>query len=407
VDDRGVRVVRILLIAGVPLLALAATVNGGEFASPSGARRLVVDDDLAFRLIGPRGEVVARGTIATRPALVHVLDAPPGAVVGEPDGTLRRIDASGTIAWAAPARTAERAWWVDEAKGRVVAVAKDGTVAEIDLGTGRLVAAGGAAAILRGVDLAWARKTALEVGLERRTPGLDRKAAALVGDADPYVRLLAILATDGAADVALYETALAHERPLAERRRALDLAARRLGDDAIGLLARNALDPALAHAALAGLARFGDRAVPAIAGVMAHGDTKPAARREAATLLGKLDPAAVGAAVAKRFRDADAGLAADLLRAGIAAGVPDLHRRLLPYERTLLGLLRRDAGDVDWLADHFARHATTNAVDPLLQSLGRHTRDAATKKRILTALRACTGLDFGDDPRAWRDGLNR
>jgi hypothetical protein len=71
------------------------------------------------------------------------------------------------------------------------------------------------------------------------------------------------------------------------------------------------------------------------------------------------------------------------------------------HDQVLLDILRKQTGPLEWLTEYFRERPTTEAVQPLLNALRKHRRDAKLRAKIIAALKPCTGLDFGDDVDAW------
>ena len=195
--------------------------------------------------------------------------------------------------------------------------------------------------------------------------------------------------------------ALGKQRALKDRRLVIKL----LGAAHLDALERAATRRETAYDAIRALARLGS--ATSLASVLASGDTEPAARRFATDALGELPAGAVEKAIAAEFTDSDAAVAGALLQAGIKAGVPDLSKLVAPHEATVVRALDRGQAPIEWTAEHFRKHPTTEAVDALLKTFAKHQRNPRLAKKLVAALRACTGLDFGMSFSAWRKGLRR
>jgi hypothetical protein len=428
------RIALLLLLAVSPALAESTVAfQPKRFRSPSGAHYLDAKEAKGGRCafeLGEKGRRIASGVLEQLPLDAQVLDKRPAAVLFERYGeigkglTLALLERDGKLRWSlklgdlfnreAIARFPtsmtsiwwHRAWWVDEERGRIVLAAKGGLLREVDLETGE-VAEAEKNVVLTGIP----RPAALELAAEYELEGVRPLAEPLVADASQplAVRLRAAIAVQGAggprAPKALFEQALDLKQAPAERRYAVQQAPRVLGPDSVDLLEGAAARNDTAYDALRAMGELGETGAFALASVMADGATTPAVRSYAAGVLAKLPGRAVSRAIFKELEGADAQVAGALLRAGIAAGVPQLHRVVMPHEESLLRALRRNTAPVDWLADHFKLHPSTEAVRPLLDALGRHAGNPVSKRKLIEALRACTGLDFGNDPAAWRRGL--
>jgi hypothetical protein len=373
--------------------------------------------DGRFRLGG------AEGTLRQRPATWHVLEARPAAVLVDNHARPGHGDAvafveKGKYVWHRAleelfdekARRGffrslqglhwRQAHWVDEPRRRIVLVTTGGQVCELELSTG-LPTSRETAAVLPGIRLPHARRKALEIAAELQVPGARKAAEPYLGDKDPRIRLRAAVAVarDGGPkpDLALFREAIRLGR---DKRYAIAQMPLVYGQEALEPLKE-----------LAGMARTGPDAVralgtlgaaTAIVEVMTAEDSSPATVRAASVALAEQPGDVVGVLVVREIEGADDRLADQLLAAAIHAETDSLHDLLRNREEELVRLLRLDTPRTGWLADHFARYPTTDAVPGLIGSLERNRRDRKLKKRIVAALRACTGLDCGDDPKAWK-----
>jgi hypothetical protein len=403
------------------------------FLSPRRAHSLdakpTADHKLQFAL-AKGSRVVAQGVLPQLPAEVQVLDSRPAAILFERYGELGKgislalLDSDGKLRWQLPLKALfseaviktfptsmtsiwwHRAWWVDERRQKVVLVARGGLIREAALADGRVTEAE-REVVLTGFP----RPAALELAAEYELKGALPLAEPLLADAGQplAIRLRAaicIQAAGGArAPKELFAQAVDPERSAAERRFALMQAARCLGKDSLDLLDAAALRRDTARDALKAMAELGAAGAGAVASVIANSETGPAEREFAVGVLAGLPPEAIAQALGAELEGADAQVAGALLRAGIRARIPDLHYVLQPQEEAILRALNRDTAPVDWLADHFTKLPSTEAVRPLLDALGRHAGNPRLKSRLINALRACTGLDFGNDPKAWRKAL--
>jgi hypothetical protein len=360
------------------------------------------------------------------PADVHVLDGRPGAVLFERYGeigqgdTLALLDEDGKLSWRKPLtaffdeKTIRgfptsmvsiwwyRGWWVDEVRGKVIVVAKGDLVREVALATGAVREAG-AGAIVDGLP----RPQALEVAADLKLAEAGPAAEAIVADpAQPLaVRLRAAVLVHrvggGRPDRALFEAALDPTRTPAERTYALEQAPGALGEDALDLVVAAARRGETAFVALKALARMGTAGAQALALAAADRTVGAGVRRHAQQVFSALPRERTGRAIAKGLVDADAQSAGALLRAGISARQPDLHGIAAPHETVLVDVLDKDTAPVEWMAEHFARFPTTEAVPALKKALRRNLGSRLRSAQIVAALKACTGQDRGNDPRRW------
>ena len=402
--------------------------------SPGGVHYFDIRTNKAYELGRVGGGKLKEGALARLPEGMHVLDGSPDVILFESFGRLGhddcvyRLGVDGRVRWrvrldalfdkATIARFPRsmisiwwyRAWWVDEERGRVVLVAKGGLLREVALDTGA-VSRAEPKAVLDGVRLEYARAVALEVAGELGLKGVRPLAEPLVADVSQplLIRLRAAIAVQRAggapAPLELFERALATRLTHRERRFVLHQSAAVLGVDAIGILERAVADPATTHDGIRAMVALGNPGARALANVIANGDTSSRTRQYAAETMAKLPGDVVGRAILAELQDANARVAGALLQAGIAGKVPELHRLVQPYEETLLEVVKKDTASIEWLAEHFTRHPSTEAVKPLLKALRRHANNTRRKRRILDALRACTGLDYGSNPKSWYRAL--
>lgn len=385
------------------------------FVSPDGKRTLVVKASRDFVF----GDV--SGTLPQLPADVHVFDGNRGAVLfdqyaqlGRGD-TLALLKSDGTLGWrlslgdlfdrkviatfmkSTSSIWWNRTWWVDGGRGKAVLVSKGGHVREIDLKSGK-TAAGGSELIVA----SFPHPAALELAIEMKLEGVRGQAAPFAADKEQpaLVRFLAATLA-GKVPNPIVEAALGKQRPLKDRR----LVIRLLGAEHLEALGRAAMLRETAYDAIRAIAALGSART--LASVIASGDTEQAARRFATDTLGKLPADRVGKAIASEFADADAVVAGALLVAGITARVEGLSELVVHQEETLIRALDHGHAPIEWTAEHFRKHPTTEAVDTLLKTFGKHQRNPRRARKLIAALRACTGLDFGASFQAWRKGLRR
>jgi hypothetical protein len=425
------RLLALLLLAAAALADSWIAFGEREWKSPDGRYRLAGRDEqgaLAFRLFD-REKLLAEGTVPQLPYEVHVLDREPGAVLFEQygaighgttlallasDGNLRfRLKLDGAIPGGAAGakRTVSsiwwhRAWWVDEPRGKVVLVAHNGALSEVDLATGK-VAQPAKEVVLCAFALPWAREKALEVAVELEPEGLREAAEPLLAAEAPTTRLRAAVAVEIAKGPpvprALLDAALADDVPVAERQAAVAFAGAHVAD--LSLLERAALRKDVGFEAVAALAGRG--AVVELAGLLTHGSLDPKVRAYGGQLLGQLPADDVLDAVDRELGNADAAQAGALLDAAIATGAPDLAARLQHHEAVLLSVLDRQTGNLSWLGDYFKGRPTSEAVRPLLRALAAHKAEPLVRGKLIGALRTCSGEDYGDDADTWIRVLGR
>jgi hypothetical protein len=420
-----------LLVATAVCLAGWPPPGDNEWKSPDGRHRLAVYmDENGFELFDGEKRI-AKGKLPQYPFEAHVLAREPAAVLFEEyammgsGDTLALLGADGKLRWrlkleeAIPGGSggAEReetvlwwwsAWWVDEPRWKVVLVAKNGTLAEVDLTTGKSTKPG-KDVILAAFGLPWARDDALRVAVDLQPDGLREAAENNLADRSqpPVTRLLAAVAVETAGGPRVAgETwnAVLAAGDTDPARNAIAFAGAHIAD--IDLVVETALRKDV-FAGYAVTALEDRKAVEELAGLLTHGSIDPNTRPFVAQALGRQAPDEAFEAIDKEMEDANAEEGGALLHAAIATGAPDLERRLQHHEATLLNILDKETGDVSWLAGYFKGRPTSEAVQPLVRSLARHKHDPALRKRIIGALRPCSGEDFGDDADAWISALGK
>ncbi len=419
----------------IALLALAALAAADDWAAfgekewKSGTRRLVVSES-GFRLLDGE-KVVAEGKLLQLPLEAHVLASEPGAVLFEryaaigTGDTLAFLGADGKLRWRLSLDEAipggrggakrsvssiwwSRAWWVDETRGKAVLVALNGTLSEVDLKTGKALSPT-KEVVLSGFALEGVRDQALEIAVELKPDGLREAAERLLADESlaPVSYLLAAVAVEksGGPPVlrSVWDAALADDVDVADRQAAVTFAGLHVAD--LSLVEKAALRKDVGFQAVAALGKR--NAAKELAGLLTDGSIDPAVRAHAAQILGGQAPDAVLDAIDKEMKDAGAQEGGALLAAAIAAGAPDLEKRLQHHEAVLLKILDKETADLAWLAGYFRGRPTSEAVQPLLRSLARHKGDPALRKKLIGALKPCSGEDFGDDADAWIKALAR
>jgi hypothetical protein len=420
-----------LLVATAVCLAGWPPPGDSEWKSADGRHRLAVHmEENGFELFDGEKRI-AKGKLPQYPFEVHVLAREPAAVLFEEyammgsGDTLGFLGADGKLRWrlkleeAIPGGSggAEReetvlwwwsAWWVDEPRGKVVLVAKNGTLAEVDLTTGKSTKPG-KDVIVAAFGLPWARNDALRVAVDLQPEGLREAAEKIlvIRSQAPYTYLFAALAVETAGGPRVADetwNAVLAAGDTDPARNAIAFAGARIAD--IDLVLETTLrKDVFAHYAVAALE---DRkAVEELAGLLTHGSIDPDVRDSVARALGRQAPEKALDAIDREMEDANAEEGGALLAAAIATGAPDLERRLQHHEATLLKILDKETGDVSWLAGYFRGRPTSEAVKPLAKALARHKGDPALRRKIIGALKPCSGEDFGDDADAWISALGK
>ncbi|HEX5136221.1 MAG TPA: hypothetical protein VFY93_04555 [Planctomycetota bacterium] len=399
----------------------------GEREWKTGSRRLVVNES-GFRFFDG-DKLLAEGRLPQLPFDVQVLAGGPGAVlfekyaaIGQGD-TLSFLGADGKLRWrltpadvipggpGGPAREAEepfrrRPWWVDETRGKAVLVGRDGVLFDVDLETGKPARAPNEV-ILTAFAQARVRDDALRVAIDLQPEGLRPAAEKLLGDRSlaPYDYLLAAVAAETAGGAAVtqeaWDGALEADVHIERRRDVVEFAGAHIAD--VSIVAATALRGDFGKAAIRALSKRG--ATGEIAGLITNGSIDPSLRAYAAEALGRQAPEKALEAIDKEMEDADAEQGGALLAAAIATGAPDLERRLQHHESVLLRILDKETADLSWLAGYFKGRPTSEAVQPLLRALAQHKHDPALRRRLIAALKPCSGEDFGDDADAWISAL--
>jgi hypothetical protein len=369
------------------------------------------------------GKPLAKNVLPTSIVEVEVLDQRPAAILFEQFlNSVMLLDATGVL-WKVPATKLydpqkphgavdghvlwRRAWWTDEARGKVVLVSFAGDVREIDLKTGK-VAKVAVETLLTGIELPWARKQALEVAADFEPEGLRKVAEPIARDENRpvAVRLRAAIAVQRAGgdgvDVDLFAAAVAKGESKEDRKYAVREAPYVLGHEAYDWLEEIGVEHKdLTKDVVDALVPMGGAAVRSLVYLIAHSEVQPDARKYAAKFLPQLPKEVVLRATLRELKDADPQIGGLLLGAAIATGVDDLGDRMQEHDQILLEILKKQTGPLEWLTDYFRVRPTSEAVQPLLNALRKHRGDAKRRRRIIAALKPCTGLDFGDDVDAW------
>jgi hypothetical protein len=417
------RLLALLLLLATVAAAKEIWIAFGEREWKGGTRRLVVNKS-GFRFFDGE-KLVAEGQLPQLPFDVHVLASEPGALlfekyaaIGEGD-TLAFLGADGNLRWrlapdqiprGAGDAVLRRLWWVDEARGKAVLVARSGALLDVDLKTGKATSAAKEVVLaalprMRG----WAFQEVLEIAVETQPEGLRDAAEKLLADGSlaPVSYLLAAVAVETSGGVAVtravWDAALADDVHIERRRDAVAFAGAHIAD--LSLVEETAVRKDFGKAAMRALDKRD--ATGKIEGFVMDSSIDPELRAYAAELLGRRAPGAILGAIDKEMEDADAKEGGALLGAAIASRAADLERRLQHHESLLLKILDKETGDLYWLAGYFKGRPTSEAVQPLLRSLARHERDAVLRKKLISALKPCSGEDFGDDADAWINALAR
>jgi len=394
-----------------------------EYKSANGEHTLVVEPDKSCVLDGFAGK------LRNLPLQVHVLDRKPAAVLFE---RYARIGYGDSLAYIVEDRVRwrlkisalfdaqaistfrrsvssirwYRTWWVDEPRGKIIVVTKKNLIREVDLETGK-VSAPPNSVVLTAIALPHARERALELAAEFKLKAALVTAEPLVNDKTlPVgVRLRAALAVQAAGGdrvrAALFEEALKPTRKQAERDFALRAIPGALGKDGIPILRREALTRETAWAASHALAALGADGAKVLTGIIIGDTVRKSSRDYAALALSRMPGGLLSGTIEKQFAKADADAADALLYAALNTGVPKLHEIVYPHEKILLQVLEKNTGRVEWLAEHFTLHPSTEAVKPLVGALRRNAGYRSRKRKLINALKASTGLDFGDDVKKW------
>jgi len=241
-------------------------------------------------------KLLARNVVPTCIVEVEVLDRRPAAILFEQFlDAVALLDATGVV-WRVPATKLydrdephgavnghvvwRRAWWADEARGKVVLLSHAGAVREIDLETGA-VAKAAPEIILTGVKLPWARKEALAAAADFEPKGVRAVAEPLARDeSQPVaVRLRAAIAVQRAGgaevDVDLFTRAVAKEESLPDRKYAVREAPYVLGQDAYDWLEEVGVRKDLTRDVVDALVPLGGGAVRSLVYLIAHSEVQP------------------------------------------------------------------------------------------------------------------------------------
>lgn len=375
-----------------------------------------------LELKNAEGKLLAKSVLPTYVLEVEVLDRRPAAILFEQlSRSVMLLDATGVV-WKVPAGKLydvnkphggvnghilwRRAWWADEARGKVVVVSVAGDVHEIDLKSGT-VAKVAPETLLTGIKLPWARQAALEAAADFEPEGLRTVAEPIARDeSQPVaVRLRAAIAVQRAGgdevDVDLFTAAVAEKESPKDRKYAVREAPYVLGHEAYDWLEEVGVRKDLTREVVDALVPLGGAAVRSLVYLIAHSEVQPDARKYAAKFLPQLPTEVVLEATLEELRDADPQIGGVLLGAAVATGARDLGDRMREHDQVLLDILKQRTGPLDWLTDYFRIRPTSEAVQPLLAALREHRGHAERRAKIIAALKPCTGLDFGDNVDAW------
>ena len=385
----------------------------------------------------PADALLGAGPLPWPPLLVRVLDESPEVVLFEryaapgSGDALALVGADGKARWrralaelfpaeaiAAFPREGGNVWWwqafwVDEARGRVVLVAAGDHFREVALADGAVATVGPAVLLTRVLDGPDEERTAaLEVAARVLPEGIEAPARKVADDmaAPPALRVRAALALHrrppGYPAGPIFRDALARGRPPEARAFAARWIGEVLGKEAIPQL-RDALRGEADEAwrpALEALAGLGADAVPALTAMLGEKDQHLDYRGGAAHALGAMKAEAALPALWKaaeefdRERDEHHFVAGACLDAAAAIGPPDLRARLL-------ALLAKGTPHDGRIAQWMEANPGRDALPALVAALERSAKFSWERKRALAALRACAGKDLGEDPAAWRKEL--
>jgi hypothetical protein len=391
------------------------------------------DDHPAPVVRDPEDALVAAFDPEDAPLEMRVLDAEPAAVLFEKYGnvgfgtSLALLDGTGKLRWSLqltdlfpPQRVREfgrtvssiwwwQGWWIDEDRGKVVLVAEGGLIREVDLGTGKVEAAGAEVLLTRvGKGPVDDQRTALEIAASLKPPGLAEKARAIALDekADPSLRLGAAVAHHAVTGKPLvpdlFRKYAAAGAPAELRPYAVGNLGAMLGEEALPLLRDAMRGPAtdVWHPAQEAFASLGEKAVPTLVEMLLDPQGTPDQRGGAAHALGEIRSPKALDALLEATRKADEYTANAAVNAAIETGGANLAERLA-------AILAQGCTQDSRIAMFFEENPADLAVDPLLKALARAQSGTFDRRAIAEALRACTGLDCGEDPEAWRKRLGR
>ncbi|MBI2922506.1 MAG: HEAT repeat domain-containing protein [Planctomycetes bacterium] len=379
----------------------------------------------------PEDKLLSGGKLSKCPLDFRVLDDEPGAVLFETYGwvgsgsAFALLDAAGRLRWSVQLgdlfsiqeigrfqRSVSstwwyRGWWVDEGRQRIVSIAYGDLLREIDLKEGTVTTPGPEVLLTRFQEGPLPdRLLALEVSARLKPKGLSAVATLLLEDAaQPLeVRLRAAVALRALGEAPAAEKLFLEAIPLGQPEETRGYAIAHLpdilGEKAIPHLreAMRAGGDAGWGPAMDGFESLGEQAVPALVEML--GETKEPAnyRGGAAHVLGNIRSAAALAALLEAISDPEGYVANAAANAAIAVGGPELDDRLAEI---LLAGSTQDSR----LAGYFEDHPSAKAVKPLLAAGGRSKPDTYERRRIVSALKQCTGKDFGEDIEKWRTGL--
>jgi hypothetical protein len=303
----------------LPLLALTARAEWwGDDATQRftsrNAKHVLVgalgERKTTLELRNAEGRLLAKNVLPIHIVEVDVLDQRPAAILFEQFlKSAMLIDARG-IVWQVPARKLydpqkplagangrvlwRRAWWTDEARGKVVLVSFAGDVHEIDLKAGT-VAKVAVETLLTGIKLPWARQAALEAAADFEPKGLRAVAEPIAQDeSQPVaVRLRAAIAVARAGgaevDVDLFTAAVARQESTEDRKYAVREAPSILGHEAFDWLEEVGVENKdLTKDVVDALVPLGGSAVRSLVYLIAHSEVQRTplsrpARRASAT----------------------------------------------------------------------------------------------------------------------------
>jgi hypothetical protein len=381
----------------------------------------------------PEDELVAALDIEEAPLQIRVLDTEPAAVLFEMYGSvgsgtsLSLLDSKGKLRWRLaltdlfPAEEIRGfdasvcsiwwywGWWVDEERGKVVLVPHGVQIREVDLATGKVaVAAPGILLTRVGNGSVAEQRQALEIAKTLKPAGLAEKAKPIALDeaADPSLRLCAAVAYHAATKKPLvpelFRTYAAAGAPMELRAYAIENLALMIGEEALPLL-REAMRGTATdawHPAQQAFVTLGEKSVPTLIGMLLDVQGTPDQRGGAAHALSEIRSPKALDALLEATRTADDYTANAAVNAAIETGGGNLATRLA-------AILAEGSTQDDRIAMYFEERPADFAVEPLLKALSRAQSGTFARRVIAEALRACTGLDGGEDPAAWRKQLGK
>jgi hypothetical protein len=281
--------------------------------------------------------------------------------------------------------------WIDETANEVVVVGNQGLVRVVNVSTGK-VRPGGDDEIRRGIASSdpEALVPALDLAVDRKTPGLAERLRAIVADAKLAVaaRLRAAVALAAAGDrrgadlVRATAVAPATGGAAEDKKYALANLPRLLGADAIPLLKKAMSPPAdsgVWWAAVQGFLAIGEDAVPVLSAMLTEPEKSSDYRGGAAHALGRIGSRAALPALLAAVPDKEEYVANAALNAAIGIGKDTVSKDLAAF-------LDAKTTQDGRLASYFGEVKEPASVEPLRRALERHPKDSYPRGMILEAL---------------------